>query len=159
MEREELLNQVLVKSSAFTAQENLIIAAGLLFILAWLVLCVFWAKTMLQKFTFNPESNPYKTETLGLPRGSIRGLLTLTLLVVVIVMICMSLLVESFRGVFDSLINAFQVMLAFYFGSKVMHHVTSADRTKTVSKASAEVETAIAKSKFNPSTVADESVG
>jgi hypothetical protein len=71
----------------------------------------------------------------------------------------MSLLVESFRGVFDSLINAFQVMLAFYFGSKVMHHVTSADRTKTVSKASAEVETAIAKSKFNPSTVADESVG
>jgi hypothetical protein len=148
MEREELLNQVLVKSSAFTAQENLIIAAGLLFILAWLVLCVFWAKTMLQKFTFNPESNPYKTETLGLPRGSIRGLLTLTLLVVVIVMICMSLLVESFRGVFDSLINAFQVMLAFYFGSKVMHHVTSAD-----------LETAIVKSKFNPSTVADESVG
>jgi hypothetical protein len=26
---------------------------------------------------------------------------------------------------------AFQMMVAFYFGSKVMHHITSADRTKS----------------------------
>ena len=52
------------------------------------------------------------------------------------------MVVEPLRGGFDSLIDAFQVMLAFYFGSKIMHHVASTDRKKTESKNDAEANKA-----------------
>lgn len=130
-------NRSFMNATGLTSTESIIVGIGLLVILLWLVACVVWARNMLNRFTY-VSNNPYKRETLGLPTGTIRGLITLTLLIVVIVMISMSLLVESFRGAFDSLIDAFQVMLAFYFGSKVMHHVTSADKRKTERKFEAE---------------------
>ena len=77
--------------------------------------------------------NPYKNETFAIPRGVIRGVLTLSLLFIVILLEVLNLAIEAFpfETVSEQLLVAFQMMLAFYFGSKVLHHVTNADKQKS----------------------------
>jgi uncharacterized membrane protein len=114
-----------------------ITTCAILLIVAWLAGIAFYLKKLLYDFTFKDwgsKENPYKDETLGLPRGTLRGVLTLTLLIVVVVLVCTSMVVKPLRGGFDSLVDAFEIMLAFYFGSKIMHHVTDSDKKKTISK-------------------------
>ena len=126
----------------FTAFDIIITSIAILLILAWLFGIAYHIKKLLNDYTlkdWGTKDNPYKTETLGLPRGTLRGALTLTLLVVVVILVCTSMVVEPLRGGFDSLIDAFQVMLAFYFGSKIMHHVTNSDKKKTESRNDAEI--------------------
>ncbi len=140
---EQVLDNSLA-NSAFSTTDYVVFTIGVIVLLTWMCICIFFVKRLLKKFTYQGQGkdeenaklkNPYLWETLGLPRGTFRGILTLTLLVVVIVLISMSLLVAQFRGQFETLVEAFEIMLAFYFGSKVMHHVTNSDKKKAQKKA------------------------
>ena len=114
----------------------------------WWILCIsIVALVLFIRYTLNPRwvgvgDNPYKNETLGLPRGSLRGILTLSLLVIVLKLEAGGLTGKAVvvgeqvilpEDTYKELLVAFQMMLAFYFGSKVVHHVTSADKRKTES--------------------------
>ncbi|MBR9775849.1 MAG: hypothetical protein GYB55_12860 [Cytophagales bacterium] len=77
-----------------------------------------------------PEYNPYKSQTFGLPPGTVRGMIAFTLL-----MGGMSLLIVSFgtqySGVDAALLSqqfeffetAFLMMIAFYFGDKSLKYL------------------------------------
>ncbi len=80
---------------------------------------------------------PYLKETMGLPRGTLRGVLTITLLFVIIIMEVASLKIPGLEDNFRELRTAFEMVIAFYFGSKVFYHVTSSDRQKTALKTDA----------------------
>jgi hypothetical protein len=132
----------------FSTLDILFTTIGIALIIAWLVGLAFWLKKLIINYTLKDwgnKTNPYESETLGLPRGTLRGILTLTLLIVVVILVCISMVVKPLRGGFESLVDAFQVMLAFYFGSKVMHHVTNSDKKKSQSKTEADA----LKAKYN----------
>ena len=65
--------------------------------------------------------NPYKDETFGLPKGTIRGFLTLTLLIINCLILYIGVYAPPTAD-FDDRVgymqDAFLVMIAFYFGSK-----------------------------------------
>lgn len=90
---------------------------------------------LLFKYTFGnwtPENpNPYAGETLGLPRGIFRGVLTVVLLFVTVLFEMNNLSVGRDESYIKEFMVAFQMMIAFYFGSKVMHHVTASEKKKT----------------------------
>ncbi|MFQ5652144.1 MAG: hypothetical protein ACE5IY_19620 [bacterium] len=127
----------------FTAETTVFVIVGGL-VLLWLVSVGFFLYKMIRRYTLGNWSeenkNPYENETLAMPRGTFRGILTMSLLFIVMILEVVSLkmpIIEfgdkliSLEDKIDQLIIAFQMMLAFYFGSKVMHHVTSADARKT----------------------------
>ena len=128
------------------------------FIAAWLIMLIAFFIISLKKYTFGkwtPENpNPYEKETLGLPRGIFRGALTLSLLFIVIIFEVINLTVEGLEKEYEQLMVAFQMMLAFYFGSKVVHHVTAADERKS------EASSAASRSGYPPTDESDfESTG
>lgn len=90
---------------------------------------------LLYKYTFGkwtPENpNPYKGETLGMPRGIFRGVLTVVLLFTAILFEMHNLSMGRDESNIAEFMVAFQMMIAFYFGSKVMHHLSSTDKKKT----------------------------
>ncbi|NOQ27656.1 MAG: hypothetical protein GQ564_20015 [Bacteroidales bacterium] len=132
----------------FTILDIVFTTIGIALIIAWMVGLVFWLQKLIKNYTLKDwgnKTNPYEKETLGLPRGTLRGVLTLTLLIVVVILVCTSMVVKPLRGGFESLVDAFQVMLAFYFGSKVMHHVTRSDKKKSESKSKSEADALKAK--------------
>lgn len=90
---------------------------------------------LLRKYTFadwTNKTNPYAGESFGMPRGIFRGIVTLTLLFVVILFEVINVKVRGdFEKEVEQLLLAFQMMIAFYFGSKVMHHMASTDQKKT----------------------------
>ena len=104
-------------------------------IFLWLGLILGFLIFLFIKYTFGNWSeenkNPYQNETFGMPRGTFRGILTLTLLFITIILELVNVRIVGFEGEIHEFMVAFQMMIAFYFGSKVMHHVTSADRDKT----------------------------
>ncbi|HEV8514098.1 MAG TPA: hypothetical protein VGQ59_12515, partial [Cyclobacteriaceae bacterium] len=72
-----------------------------------------------------PNENPNSEETMGLPPGTVRGTLALTLLVTAIALVVGSLGEESviktnsvLADHFEFVKNAFLMMIAFYFGTK-----------------------------------------
>ncbi len=89
---------------------------------------------MLKKYTFGVWSdaspNPYRTETLAMPRGVFRGVLTMTLLFVAVLSVLADIRFDFGAEKSEQVMTAFQMMIAFYFGSKVMHHMTSTDGKK-----------------------------
>ena len=104
-------------------------------ITVWLVVVLAFFILLMKKYTFGNWSednpNPYAGETFDMPRGIFRGTLTLTLLFVVVILELVNVRITGFEEEMHELMMAFQMMLAFYFGSKVMHHMTSTDRKKT----------------------------
>ena len=104
-------------------------------IAVWLVLVLGFFVLLLQKYTFGtwtPEHpNPFEGETFSMPRGVFRGILTLTLLFVVIIIELANVRIIGLEEEIHELMIAFQMMIAFYFGSKVMHHITSVEKQKT----------------------------
>jgi hypothetical protein len=90
---------------------------------------------LLRRYTFGnwtPEHpNPFAGETFSMPRGIFRGTLTLTLLFVVILIELTNVRIIGLEDEIRELMIAFQMMIAFYFGSKVMHHITATERNKT----------------------------
>jgi phosphoglycerol transferase MdoB-like AlkP superfamily enzyme len=110
----------------------------------WLILVLLLFIFVLIKYTFGkwtPEKpNPYLTESLGLPRGFFRAILTMTLLFVSVLLEVTSMrLNRSEMNIHDFLV-AFQMMIAFYFGAKVMHHVTSMDNKNVQAQVAGQVE-------------------
>ena len=105
-------------------------------IIAWMLLVLFFLIVLFLKYTFGNWSvenpNPYEKETFGMPRGTFRGILTLTLLWVVVILELVSVRVEGFEAQMQGLITAFQMMIGFYFGAKVMHHITSVEKQKNL---------------------------
>jgi|GEM_PF-2250093 len=104
------------------------------------LMIVFWK--IIKGYTLNnwsqEEPNPFQKETLALPRGTIRGVLTLTILATVILLQIYAVNNMESMDKISAIINAFELMLAFYFGSKVMHHLTAADKNKTKAVAGAQ---------------------
>ncbi len=115
----------------------------------WIVAVSIFLGILARKYTFGnwteENPNPYKLETLGMPRGTMRGILTVSLLFVVILLEVVNLRMEGLEGKIDNLLVAFQMMLAFYFGSKVMHHLTKADERKSETLSRAMTEVAVEK--------------
>ena len=121
--------------------------------LAWFGFIMLLFIALLLRYTFGigftaENPNPYRLETFAMPRGVFRGIISLSLLFLVMLLEVIDLrlpvmtaagnLIAQQAGdkVFfpierhHELMVAFQMMLAFYFGSKVMHHVTKADERK-----------------------------
>lgn len=79
-----------------------------------------------------PKNNPYRSQTFGLPPGTVRGMIAFTLLIGGI-----SLLIVSFgteytgaelalvRQQFEFFETAFLMMIAFYFGDKSLRYLKS----------------------------------
>ena len=107
--------------------------------MVWLALVILLIGLLLRKYPFGNWSadhpNPYQQETLGLPRGVMRGVLTLTLLFMVVLLEIFTIRFENFETRIGDFMVAFQMMLSFYFGSKVMHHLTSVDERKNAASA------------------------
>lgn len=103
-------------------------------VIIWLVLVLILLVLLLKRFTFGKWSkdvpNPHYGESMGLPRGTFRSILTLTLLFVSVILELVSVHTVGFEDNVSEFLTAFQMMIAFYFGSKVMHHITSADKKK-----------------------------
>jgi hypothetical protein len=111
----------------------------------WMGIVVLIFLALLGRYSFGfgftkEKPNPYEKETFGMPRGVFRGILTLSLLFIVLLLEVISLngkVMTIDKNLFvpeimyKELMVAFQMMLAFYFGSKMVHHVTSADRDKS----------------------------
>lgn len=108
-------------------------------IMGWLILVLILLFLLIRKYTFGKwtkeNPNPYGGETFDLPRGTFRGVLTMSLLYVAIVLELVNVYVQDFEFQMTEFMTAFQMMIAFYFGSKVMHHITAADHGKTKVKA------------------------
>ncbi|MGH1365412.1 MAG: hypothetical protein ACRBF0_17755 [Calditrichia bacterium] len=105
-------------------------------ILLWMLGVIILFIKLAKKFTFGnwtkENPNPYALETFAMPRGAMRGILTMSLLFIVMLLETVNLVTKpGFEDAIEQLLTAFQMMLAFYFGSKVMHHVTKADERKT----------------------------
>lgn len=103
----------------------------------WLIIVLGFFVLLLKKYTFGnwteESPNPYAGETFDMPRGVFRGTLTLTLVYIVVVFELVNVRIIGFEDEIHELMVAFQMMIAFYFGSKVMHHMASTDRKKTES--------------------------
>lgn len=71
-----------------------------------------------------PTQNPYLDQTFGLPPGTVRGVIALTLLFCAIGMLVYSMgtndsiATQSFRDSLEFFKTAFLMMIAFYFGSR-----------------------------------------
>ena len=99
----------------------------------WLVLIIFLFRKLLLRFTFGKwekRENPHKNETFGMPRGVFRGTITVSLLIFVLLYETLSLISPDLEARSEHLFTAFELMIAFYFGSKVMHHLSSTDKKK-----------------------------
>jgi hypothetical protein len=77
-----------------------------------------------------PTRNPHENQTLGLPEGTIRGTLALSLAVGALAMLIASLGMDSklstnelFIDTFDFFKTAFLMMIAFYFGNKSLQYL------------------------------------
>ncbi len=111
-------------------------------IFLWLALLLAFFVILFAKYTFGNWSaenpNPYQDETFGMPRGTFRGSLTLTLVYIVTVLELVNVRIIGFEAEIHELMVAFQMMIAFYFGSKVMHHITASDKKKAYAFADAD---------------------
>jgi hypothetical protein len=112
-----------------------------------------------------PIRNPHADETLGLPKGTIRGTLALTLLIGGLAMTIAALgmknsisedtfLVDNF----DFFKTAFLMMIAFYFGNKSLEMIGYKSK-KTYSKADGNSEAANSPVSNQPIPVAPADVG
>jgi amino acid permease len=129
----------------FDNQEKFAIVIGCAIIFVWFCLVVLWLIKMMRQYTWNEKiknSEQYSSETLNLPPGTLRAILTLSLLITLVVLVCISMFVTQLKGQFDSIVGAFELMIAFYFGSKVMDNVTSNDREKSIQRSEAEIKKA-----------------
>lgn len=78
-----------------------------------------------------PDKNPHKEETFGLPPGTIRGTLALSLLVGALALFIYSFSIDNtvtgnaiIRENYEFLKSAFLMMIAFYFGSRSLEAIS-----------------------------------
>ena len=92
-------------------------------------------------FKYDPLKNmdsPYVEQTLSLPPGVFRAILTITLLLAVVLLEGYALTnidkYQEIQKVLDPLLTAFQLMIAFYFGTKMVGMVSGKSKIKTQPK-------------------------
>lgn len=80
--------------------------------------------------TDGPSENPYKDQTFGLPKGTVRGMIAFTLLFGGLAMLLASMGSANeysqnilFRDHFEFFKDAFLMMIAFYFGEKSLQYL------------------------------------
>lgn len=85
----------------------------------------------------NPDS-PYLNETLAMPPGVFRAILTVTLLFAVVLLegyaITNTDKYEQIQKILDPLFSAFQVMIAFYFGTKMVEIISGKGKAEDAPK-------------------------
>ncbi|TVM02866.1 MAG: hypothetical protein CV087_08150 [Candidatus Brocadia sp. WS118] len=87
----------------------------------WIVLMLIFLVYLLWRYDIRRfPKNPYKNESLGLPPGTIRGILTMTLLVMVVLAEIFVLVSGKDEKSIEYLHTGFQMMLAFYFGTRIV---------------------------------------
>ena len=105
-------------------------------IIVWIILVLIYLFFLTLKYTFGKwtveNPNPYIKETMALPRGVMRGLLTLSILFTALLLEIFAIENPTFESNIGQFIVAFQMMLAFYFGSQIMHHLTSVEKSKAL---------------------------
>jgi hypothetical protein len=106
-------------------------------VLIWLIAMGIMFYYLLKRFTFREwkDKNPFQAETFSMPPGVLRGILTLSLLFIVLLLEVVSLVDNQIETHIDKLLIAFQMMLAFYFGGKVMNQVAKSDEHKAENRA------------------------
>ncbi len=109
----------------------------------WLVIAIILIIIIAKKYPLNNKwtrdnPNPYQTETMAMPRGMVRGILTLTILITAILLQLYAINNMDSLDKISVMMSAFELMLAFYFGSKVMHHFAATDKRKTQAVAKAQ---------------------
>lgn len=81
-----------------------------------------------------PSENPYKTDSFGLPPGTVRGTLALTLLVMVLLVEGVNYFAPTesggLEGKYSELFTAFEMVLAFYFGARAVEVFKSSRQQK-----------------------------
>jgi len=117
---------------------NAYLALVLTLLIIWLFAVIIFLIYMILKYQpLDHEDSPYLHETLGLPPGLFRAILTITLLFTVVLLegYALSNMEEHVRikEILDPLLTAFQLMIAFYFGTK-MAGIVSGDKGKTEAK-------------------------
>ncbi len=117
-------------------------------VMVWLIISTIFIVVMFRRYTFGDwtkeNPNPCDGETFNMPRGTIRGILTMSLLFITVVIELANVRIVGLEAEFSDFLAAFQMMVAFYFGAKVMHHINSVDKTKTkaIADAAAAIENA-----------------
>lgn len=112
-------------------------------LLIWLVAMIVFLWIVSKRYTLGKYGkpgfgeNPYKTETMGIPRGMIRGLLSLTILIGAVLFQVYALRYLESETKIKPFMTAFEIMLGFYFGSKVVHHLAATDKNKVKAVAKA----------------------
>lgn len=127
-------------------------------VMVWLIISTIFIVVMFKKYTFGEwtkeNPNPCEGETFNMPRGTIRGILTMSLLFITVVIELANVRIVGLESEFSDFLAAFQMMVAFYFGAKVMHHINSVDKSKT--KAISEAATAIERQAYNTNLASGE---
>ncbi len=120
----------------------------------WMTGVVILFVILLKKYTFGKwdaaHPNPHFGETMAIPRGFFRSTLTLSLLFFMILFYVGDFYFDFGSGKLNEITTAFEMMLTFYFGAKVMHHLASNDKNKTkalVEELKADNEVAIPENK------------
>lgn len=127
-------------------------------VMVWLIISTIFIVVMFKKYTFGDwtkeNPNPNDGETFNMPRGTIRGILTMSLLFITVVIELANARVIGLEERFSEFLAAFQMMVAFYFGAKVMHHINSVDKSKTKAISDAAVASSYAQSSSTSPIVA-----
>ncbi len=104
-------------------------------VIAWAALLIIFFLVLARKYTLGKwdtsNPNPYSGETLGLPKGTLRGILTLTIMFVAILLEIFTLNTPEYEHHISQFLTAFQMVIAFYFGGQVMSQLTNAETKKT----------------------------
>lgn len=125
-------------------------------VMVWMIISVVFIVIMFRKYTFGDwtvdNPNPCDGETFNMPRGTIRGVLTMSLLFITVVIELANARFVGFEQEFPEFMAAFQMMVAFYFGAKVMHHINSVDKSKTKTLAEAATQTTFTQTSSSTTT-------
>lgn len=92
----------------------------------WVLLILIYFCIMLRNYTLKDwgiNLNPYKHETLGIPKGTIRTILALSMLFMFILTHIYSITFEGIET--EAIDNATYLVLGFYFSDRVIEKITN----------------------------------
>jgi hypothetical protein len=109
--------------------------------MVWIGLIIALFVLLLVKYTLSRKGGHklHRDQTFAMPPGIFRGILTLSVLFAVLLLqvVGVRFLAEEgsawlrFQDAIDPLVVAFQMILSFYFGAKIIGHLADVDRDKS----------------------------